>query len=45
MMLEINDLHRGFGTGSNRIEVLKGIDLKMKRGELVSLMGPYVFVK
>ncbi len=40
MMLEINDLHRGFGTGSNRIEVLKGIDLKMKRGELVALMGP-----
>tara|TARA_B100000945_G_scaffold188394_1_gene151205 strand:- start:4994 stop:5710 length:717 start_codon:yes stop_codon:yes gene_type:complete len=39
-MLEINDLHRGFGTGSNRIEVLKGIDLKMKRGELVALMGP-----
>ncbi len=39
-MLEIKGLHRGFGSGSNRIEVLKGIDLKMKKGELVALMGP-----
>ena len=39
-MLKIQDLHRGFGTGSNRVEVLKGIDLKMQRGELVALMGP-----
>ena len=39
-MLEINGLHRGFGTGTNRVEVLKGIDLEMKKGELVALMGP-----
>ncbi|MBJ23792.1 MAG: macrolide ABC transporter ATP-binding protein [Euryarchaeota archaeon] len=39
-MLEIKGLHRGFGSGSNRIEVLKGIDLRMKKGELVALMGP-----
>ena len=39
-MLEINGLHRGFGTGANRVEVLKGIDLEMKKGELVALMGP-----
>ena len=39
-MLEINGLQRGFGTGANRVEVLKGIDLEMKKGELVALMGP-----
>ena len=39
-MLEINGLHRGFGTGANRVEVLKGINLEMKKGELVALMGP-----
>ena len=39
-MLEIKGLHLGFGSGSNRIEVLKGIDLRMKKGELVALMGP-----
>ena len=31
---------QGFGTGANRVEVLKGIDLEMKKGELVALMGP-----
>ena len=25
---------------ANRVEVLKGIDLEMKKGELVALMGP-----
>ena len=39
-MLEIKALYRGFGSGVNRIEVLKGINLKMKKGELVALMGP-----
>jgi len=39
-VLSIQDLHRGFGSGSNRLEVLKGIDLEIKQGELVALMGP-----
>ena len=39
-MLRVNDLTKGFGSGSNRLEVLKGIDFEMKRGELVALMGP-----
>ena len=31
-MLRVNDLTKGFGSGSNRLEVLKGIDFEMKRG-------------
>ena len=39
-MLQVADLRKGFGSGRNRLEVLKGIDLEMKPGELVALMGP-----
>ena len=39
-MLRVSDLTKGFGSGSNRLEVLKGIDFEMKPGELVALMGP-----
>jgi putative ABC transport system ATP-binding protein len=33
-------LRKGFGSGRNRLEVLKGINLEMKPGELVAMMGP-----
>ena len=33
-------MKRGFGSGRRRLEVLKGVNLKMKKGELVALMGP-----
>ena len=39
-MLYFNDLRKGFGSGRRRLEVLKGINLKVEKGELVSLMGP-----
>ena len=39
-MLYVNDLKKGFGSGRRRLEVLKGINLKVEKGELVSLMGP-----
>ena len=39
-MLEVEDLTKSFGMGANRLHVLKGIDMKMKTGELVALMGP-----
>ena len=39
-MLKINGLERGFGSGSNRLEVLKGIEMEVIQGELVALMGP-----
>ena len=39
-MLKVSDLKKGFGSGRRRLEVLKGIDLEIKSGELVALMGP-----
>jgi putative ABC transport system ATP-binding protein len=39
-MLQINGLTKSFGFGSDKLQVLKGIDLELKQGELVALMGP-----
>ena len=39
-LLEVTQLQRGFGSGSERLEVLKGIDMEIVQGELVALMGP-----
>ena len=39
-MLQVTDLKKGFGSGSSRLEVLKGSNMEGKAGELVSLMGP-----
>ena len=39
-VLRVVDLHKGFGSGRRRLEVLKGINLGIEPGELVALMGP-----
>ena len=39
-MLNVIDLKKGFGSGRNRLEVLKGINFEVNEGELVALMGP-----
>ena len=39
-MLQINSLTKSFGFGAAKLEVLKGITLSLKQGELVALMGP-----
>ena len=38
-MIKINNLHKSYHMGSNSLHVLKGIDLKIKEGELVAIMG------
>jgi putative ABC transport system ATP-binding protein len=38
-MIRIEKLHKSYVTGSNSLHVLKGIDLKIEEGELVSIMG------
>ena len=40
MFLEIKDIHKSFGTGESRIEVLKGLDMEIGKGEFCVLLGP-----
>lgn len=39
-IIKVSHLKRDFALGSNWIQVLKGIDLDIKKGEYVALMGP-----
>ena len=38
-MIEINKLNKSYAIGKNSLHVLKGIDLSIKKGELVAIMG------
>ncbi|SFW70041.1 putative ABC transport system ATP-binding protein [Sinomicrobium oceani] len=38
-MIEIKDLHKSYRMGSNSLHVLKGLNLSIKEGELVAIMG------
>ncbi len=38
-MIKISDLHKYYHTGSKPLHVLKGVDLNIEDGELVSIMG------
>ena len=40
MFLEIKQIKKSFGQGDSRVEVLKGIDLSLNRGEVCVLLGP-----
>ena len=38
-MIQLTNLYKTYRIGKNSLEVLKGIDLEIKEGELVSIMG------
>ncbi len=40
MFIEIKGIKRSFGEGESRVEVLKGIDLGIEKGEFCVLLGP-----
>ena len=40
MFLELNQIKKSFGSGENRVQVLKGIDLVVEKGEFCVLLGP-----
>lgn len=39
-MLELKGIYKWFNTGNNRVFILKDIDLSVKAGEFISIMGP-----
>lgn len=40
MFLEIRDLKKSYGDGDNRVDVLKGINFEVGKGEICVLLGP-----
>ncbi len=38
--MELESIEKVYGTGENQVAILKGIDLSIKKGEFVALMGP-----
>lgn len=40
MFLEISNIKRSFGEGENKVEVLKGINASIEKGEFCVLLGP-----
>lgn len=40
MFIEINHIKKSFGNGENKIEILKGIDISIAKGEICVLLGP-----
>ncbi len=38
-MIRLENIHKSYTMGNNKLHVLKGIDLHIKQGELVSIMG------
>ena len=40
MFLDIHQITKSYGEGENRVEVLKGLDLQIEKGEICVLLGP-----
>jgi len=40
VVLRATDLWRVFETGAERLEILRGVDIEVRRGELVAILGP-----
>jgi putative ABC transport system ATP-binding protein len=38
-MIELHDIHKYYRTGEQSLHVLRGVDLQIREGELVSIMG------
>ena len=40
MYLELKNIHKSFGSGDNRTEVLRGISCGVEQGDICVLLGP-----
>ena len=38
--IEVRDLHKTYFSSDHQVEILKGINLDIEKGEFVALMGP-----
>ncbi len=38
-MIQVKNLHKAYQTGETHLQVLKGVDMEVSQGELVSIMG------
>ena len=45
MFIEINNVKKHYGEGDSRVDVLKGIDIQIEKGEMCVLLGPSGSVK
>ncbi|HEY3043959.1 MAG TPA: ATP-binding cassette domain-containing protein, partial [Vicinamibacterales bacterium] len=39
-LVQVRDVHKYFTRGSERIDVLKGVNLDIPQGDFLALMGP-----
>src|SRR5262245_46348991 len=40
VLIDVQNVHKVFRRGSEQIDVLKGLDLRVDRGDFLALMGP-----
>jgi len=40
MIIEAKGIHKTYDTGKVKVEALRGVDLNVKKGEMVAIMGP-----
>ena len=40
MFIEIKGIKKHFGEGDSRVDILKGIDIELEKGEFCVLLGP-----
>src|SRR6266567_8124750 len=39
-IIEAIDVHKDYDTGKLKVQTLKGVDMRIRRGEVVAIMGP-----
>ena len=40
MFIEIKDIKKSYGSGDSKVQVLKGININIEKGEFCVLLGP-----